>query len=202
MREITDMHIKGITGLRYMYFLDRFDGKNDARNNQICKMDDGVTTPRIIQKCRSCDRYTNELYITAIEELKALYIDIAVCIKQLEETKDRRNDITNHSDSSSEEALRRVANNENKRSALVVHLAELKQNCSNVDETLKHNLDRARAILHEHTVVYWSGLLQGASGEKLPATPKYTEENISGKAEYTEQYTRVMSMFESVDQEV
>ena len=74
------IHIKGVTGIRHIPFIDRWEGKRDAVNNQLCKTEDGVSTPRIVSKCRSCDSYTNALYIEAVEKLKILYTEIAICV--------------------------------------------------------------------------------------------------------------------------
>ena len=212
MKEIEKVKIKGVTGIRYIALLDRLDGKNDARNNQVCKTDQGITTPRIIQKCRSCDRYTNEMYIGAVNELRSLYTEIAVCIKELlimnenpEEDAEANTGPSQTTEEGKRRADARIAEakaKENRKKALMLRLAELKQNCHNIDETLKHNLDRAKSTLFEHVETYWSGVLQSESGISLPVMPSYSEENISGKAEYSEQYARIMEMFGDIDKEV
>ena len=69
MEEVKTIKIKGVTGIRYLSFFDRADGRRDASDNQICKAEGGLTTPRILQKCRCCDEYMNELYLKAKKEL-------------------------------------------------------------------------------------------------------------------------------------
>ena len=98
--------------------------------------------------------------------------------------------------------IAKVKANENRKKALLLHLTELKQTCHNIDETLKHNLDRAKSTLLEHVETYWSGVLQCESSISLPVIPAYSDENISGKAEYYEQYVRIMEMFGNIDKEV
>lgn len=205
MKEITNIKIKGVTGIRHISMFDRMDGKHDAKNNQICKVDEGLTTPRIIRKCRSCDQFTNQLYIMAVEELKTLYTDIAVSIKELSLMTDEQETApaVTGMNPATEEGMRQAAARaakakayENRKTGLMIHLAELEQNCRNIDETLKHNLDRAGSTLREHVESYWSGVLQGAAGEILPVSPALIEENLSGKAEYAEQYERVMELLE------
>lgn len=211
MKEVKKAKIKGVTGIRHIALFDRLDGKNDAGNNQLCETDRGITTPRILQKCRSCDRYTNEMYIDAVEELRSLYTEIAVCMQELAmmNGKFERNIGSEIGPGpKSEEGMRRAdagiaaaKAHENRRKALILRLAELRQNCRNIDETLKHNLDRAKSTLFEHVETYWSGVLQCGSGSNLPVMPAFSEEDVSGKAEYSEQYSHIMKMFVVLDKE-
>ena len=211
MKEIDKVKIKGITGVRYLSLFDKFDGRRDAGNNQICTIDEGVTTPRLIQKCRSCDQYTNKIYIDATEELKLLYTEIAVCVEELKCLAKKQGDAGEKAGKGktvkNEENQRMVAREQAEKDRavrrgeeLMVRLAKLKQDCHNIDEVLRHNLDRAQSTLMEHAQNYWSGVMQGASGKNLPACPSMTDESLSGKEIYLEHRARVMKLLEEISE--
>ena len=205
MNVIKKVKIKWVTGIRYLSIFDRMDGKRDYRRNQLCEVDDGVTTPRVVQKCRSCDQYSNEIYLEAVKELENLYTDIAVGVEELlyQAPEEQNNNVKDSG--LSEESLRQAASRRARASAkaqrrkdLVLHLAELRQRCLNVDETLRHNLDRAKSTLRAHVESYWSGVLQGAAGERLPVSPVMVEESLSGKPVYLEHQMKIAELLNGI----
>ena len=206
MKRIRRIRIKNVTGLRHISFLDRLDGKADCRNGQVCEVEDGLATPRIVQKCRSRDKYCNEIYIKAAEELKKLYSDIAVSIEELkylsgdinsEDAANSENKGRGEEEQRRQAALlaKRRANAERHR-VLTIHLAELRQDCYNIDEILRHNIDRAEAALRSHVECYWSGVLKGVSDMKFPVMPVLVEEALSGKTIYEDHFSRIMVLLE------
>ena len=208
MEEIKRIKIKGVTGIRYLGMLDRLDGRRDQKCNQVQKVEGGVTTPRLVQKCRCSDEYTNEIYLAAIRELDGIYTDIAVSIEELRrcnpETDAR--DIAPATDNATEEGKRQAAARRAKRKAkehrieeLSLHLAELRQKCHNIDEVLQHNMDRAKSVLHSHVENYWAGVLQEASAEAIPVFPVLPEESLSGKDVYIEHRGRIMKLLDDMD---
>ena len=205
MKVIKEVKIKWVTGIRYLSVFDRMDGKRDYRRNQLCEVDGGVTTPRVVQKCRSCDQYSNEIYLEAVKELESLYTDIAVSVEEFFYQAPEEPNNTDKGSGLSEEELRQAASRKARLSAktqrrkdLILHLAELQQRCRNIDETLSHNLDRAKSALRAHVESYWSGVLQGAVGERLPVSPIMVEESLSGKPVYLEHQMKITELLNGI----
>ena len=207
MRKNAKVKIKGVTGIRHMPFLDRMDGRRDGRTNQVRDVGDGVSTPRVVQKCRSCDRYTNGLYLSAAASLEALYKDIAVSAEELErmEACPDEGDAGRTVPVFREEALRQAAARKSMKEArerrireLQIRLAGLGQECRNIDESLHHSVDRARAVLRAHVEAYWSGVLRGAADGRLPVSPVMTDEELSGEPVYAGHRKRIEELLESV----
>lgn len=209
MKKIRWIRIKNVTGLRHINILDRWDGKMDFRNGQVCEVAEGLVTPRTVQKCRSRDKYLNEIYIKAAKELKRLYSDIAVSVEELKYiTVENESEaaLTSENKEFSEEGQRKQAAlkakhaaNAEKHQKLTIHLAELRQDCFNIDETLRYNIDRAESSLRAHVESYWAGVLKGALEEKYPVMPVLVEEALSGKTIYEDHFARIMHLLEEVN---
>ena len=208
MKRIRWIRIKNVTGLRHISILDRLDGKKDCQDGQVCEVEDGLATPRIVQKCRSRDKYCNEIYIKAASELKNLYSDIAVSteeLKCLDGEMNSENISPSENKEFGEEEQRRLAILNAKRTemterhrVLTIHLAELKQSCFNINEILRHNIDRAESSLRAHVECYWSGVLKSASEMKYPVMPVLVEEELSGKTIYEDHFSRILHLFETI----
>ncbi len=205
MKDIRKIRIKKVTGFRYLSMFDQMDGKRDYKGNQVCDVDGGLTTPRIVQKCRSCDQYTNELYLNAVAELESIYTEIAVGVEELRyfdpETVPEINRNTDFGEESKRQNAAHVASRRAKiqrRRELFIRLAELRQKCRIIDEVLRHNIDRAHSVLRVHVENYWSGVLKKATGEQLPVSPIMTDENLSGKPAYIEHQQNIENLLMEV----
>ena len=208
MDEIKNIKIKNVTGLRHMNMLDKLDGKTDVKRGQVRAFETGISTPRIVQMCRSCDQFSNELYLMAMKELKELYTEISICVEELkllgpdkgikESKAETEADATADKMRAEARAAARKQEKRERRKSLILRLAELRQNCENIDETLRHNLDRTSAVLRSHVEAYWAGVLWGAADSNYPVMPTLIEESISGKPVYEEHYMKVTQLLESV----
>lgn len=189
--------ISGVNGFFDRRFIEKMTGEKDVKGRQVCKCEDGYTTPYVDYKSKCYDSYINKIYLKTsmgladiVREANSLVIELKMIEKM-------------NSGSlfgNGEEALRQKAqtalNNaqkENRKREILIRIAAIKAESDMVDEALLHHIERARDILHSHISNYWSGVLS-KSDEKLEYYPFIAESNYLGRDIYIQNKDRLIEM--------
>lgn len=177
MATTQNLKIDGITGFGHFAPFERLRGRMDARQHQIRALDNGFTSPWIMKKAFCCDRYINRLYLIAAERMQQSHRNLYSVVQELRE-------INNYAFPEKHSSLpeqdlrfttlraRRIENSRHRASELRMSLADIESAVDWTDATLRHDIERAEALLRTHVSSYWEGVLCASAGESdLPVSP-------------------------------
>ena len=193
--------IKGVTGFGHFPFNERIKGRLDAKQNQVCTMESGCTTPWVLRKSWHCDNYINRAYLSAEKKLEDAHRDAYTAAQQMLEL--HAEEFPEEHSSLGEQDLRLAANrkgritrNQNTISQLKLRLAEIEAKVEETDADLTHTIECAEATLHAHILPYWEGVLRSSAAGALPVVPAMRTKEPAGRDSYLKKRTYLLSIIQ------
>lgn len=192
--------IPGVNGWLNFGFMDKWTGKKDARENQICEYEQGHITPHIDDKARLFDSYVDTMYLKTslyfepvVTEANALVVEFNLISNQ----KDIKV-AEGGENAQRQEALNaaNAANREKRKSDILMRIAEIKSESDMIHESLQHHLERAEGIFHSCISRYWKGVL-AVSDEKLGHFPNIEHKEYEGRKIYLGNREKLVSMIDN-----
>ncbi|MBO5390001.1 MAG: hypothetical protein J6A59_18040, partial [Lachnospiraceae bacterium] len=179
--------IQGVNGIIYLPFFVKKSGEKDARENQVCEMENGHITPYISKVTKLYNSYINKVYGCTTSELEKLVKEISKLSAELDlMLKDNLYEIK----AVGEEAQRQIASMEaryahyeKRKPEIITRLAEIKSIIEMVDEMMQHHVERARDIFESHISMYWRGVLK-VSDVKLEHFPYIEDATYASRELY------------------
>ena len=179
---------------------EKWAGKKDAQENQLCEVEEGHITPEIDTKVNSYDSHINKIFLKTAKELDPMIQEANSMVVEL-------NLILSFKDvvlgGDSEEARRQAAfaaaksaKVSERKVEILTKLAEIKAESDMVDEMLLHYEERAEGILHSRISKYWRGVLS-ASSERLEHFPYVSHKESPGRESYQENRKKLVDMIEA-----
>ena len=170
-------------------FFEKHKGMKDAKEHQLCELEDGHITPGISAKLNSYDSQMDKIYLKTAHEVEPMIREANAELVELRLLWNYKEPVMG---GDSEEARRQAAFARAKaasaveRSAEILkRLAEIKAELDMVDEMLIHYTERAEGVLHASISKYWSGVL-AASDENLEHFPTLDHKESPGRKMYFE----------------
>jgi hypothetical protein len=169
--------------------LNRRAGERDYKNSQLCVQNDKYQTPWLQEKVRCLAEYDNKVYCRVDEALEPLAHTIAGECKELELLEPGA--VPRGLDPENQERFRadfssRDAKVKQRKSDILINLAQLKMEMESIDAALQHHLQRAENVVLKHASAYWSGVLKAAASTDMPSQPDMEIPDIPGKGVYEE----------------
>jgi len=189
--------IPGITGFGHWAFVEGRDGKKDGTGNQLCQTEGIYTTPYIENKRNLLNSYKNGVYLDTNAAFDSVYKEISSTCTELKMLVTEYTAVICDNDEEtrrqSEARSARVSRDTQRKEAILIRLAELKEAIETVDEALMHHLERAEDIFQSHVSAYWKGILKSIS-ENLPPHPEFELKEIRGKEVYENHFTKIRGL--------
>lgn len=194
-RIVTNLSRKGkIPGARRPLFIDRMRGRRDFNTSQVCKTEEGLTTPWITGTIRNLSVYEHYIYNEVDKELSPVSDRIAAMCQELENLQLR----PGKSGGDEENRKRQAARNaiaaekaETRKQEIFICLAEMRSELEVIDAALKHHIQRAENETRKHVSAYWSGVLRSAASPDMPCEPYAAIPEPEGKTAYMMHYNRM-----------
>lgn len=180
-------------------FFEKYKGKKDAQENQLCEFEDGHITPVISEKVNSYDSQINKIYLKTAQELEPMIREANAELVELRLLWNYKEPVMG---GDSEEARRqaalamaKAANSAERSAEILKRLAEIKAESDMVDEMLLHYTERAEGMLHASISKYWRGVL-AASDENLEHFPTIIHKESPGRKAYFENRQTLLEMID------
>lgn len=188
--------IPGVNGFLNFKFLEKREGQKDAQEHQICEIDDGHITPHITDKTRLYDSYIEKMYLKTalymhemVKEANTLIVEFFLIDKNMVNVNDNVENMQRHA------AMQ--AKKEDRKSEILIRIAEIKAASNMIDECLCHHIERAEAIFHSRISGYWKGILSVLGDEKLNYFPMLEKREFDARKMYQENREKLVTMIEN-----
>lgn len=180
---------------------EKWTGMKDAKENQICELNEGHITPEINTKIHCYDSHINKIFLKTAKELEPMVEEANALVIELNSLLDYKETIMG---GNSEEARRQAAKAAAKgasvserKTAILKRLAEIKTESDMVDEMLLHYEERAQGILNKRISKYWKGVLSVMKTEDLAHFPIASHEESIARKKYNENRQKLISMIDN-----
>ncbi len=187
-----------IPGVKSLF--EKYAGKRDAQENQVCECMEGHITPVIDMKINSYDSHINKIFLKTSQELDPMIQEANAMVVELNLLLSHKMPVFG---GGGEEAQRQAAaavaasiEHEKRKTSILKRLAEIRAESDMVDEMLLHYEERAEGILHSRILKYWRGVLS-ISTEKLEHFPCICHRESAGREAYFENRKKLVEMIDS-----
>lgn len=188
--------IPGVNGFLNFKFLEKREGQKDAQEHQVCKNADGYMTPYIAVKTRLYDSYIEKMYLKTelymeemIKEAHTLIVEFSLINKNMVNINDNVENMKRHA------AMQ--AKKEEKKSKILIRIAEIKAAIHMIDECLCHHIECAEGILHSRICEYWKGILSVLGDENLNYFPVLEKREYEARKMYLKNREKLVTMIEN-----
>lgn len=190
--------IKGVNSS--FAFVEKWIGKKDAQENQLCEVEESHITPEIDTKVNCYDSHINKIFLRTVKELEPMVQEANSMVVELNLLFSSKDVIlSNDSEESRRQAAFVAAKNakaSERKVKILTRLAEIKAESDMVDEMLLHYEERSEGILHSRISKYWRGVLS-ASSERLEHFPYISHKESLGREAYQENRKKLVNMIEA-----
>lgn len=181
------------------HFLEKQRGKKDVRENQLCQVNDGYTTPIVVSKIDSYNNKINQIYLKTIKEIQPIIEEASSMVVELNIMLSKNFSAPKGKDEEAQRQAARLAFSfnkcQNRKEEILKRLAEIKAELDMVDEMLVHYIERGEALLHSRIEKYWRGVLS-VCDNSLNCTPSIQCTELVGKIAYIENRKKLMEIIE------
>ncbi len=192
---------KEVTGLTFPFrlsFLEKKTGEKDGKENQVCSIEAGKTTPWVNARYKSYEKYVSTVYLSAADLQEKKLTEASRLIKEL----DLLNDFKEVDKTGNPEEVSRAVRleeqqkklNKKRSEEIILRLSELRSQVRNIDEKLNHNIEAAGDLLEVHVSNYWRGILKVISERASVPAPAYMATSYSGREKYAHNRDTALGM--------
>ncbi|MDE6026285.1 MAG: hypothetical protein K2G45_12645 [Lachnospiraceae bacterium] len=182
-------------------FFEKYSGKKDVQENQVCKYMEGHTTPEIDSKVNSYSSHINKIFLNTVKELEPMVQEANSMVIELNLLLAYK--LSEPTEEIGEEAQRQAAiaivNKEKmdrRKREILTRLAEIRAESDMVDEMLLHYIERAEGILYARVSKYWCGVLSASDGN-LEHFPVILYGKSAARESYTNNKKKLVEMIDS-----
>lgn len=193
--------MKGINGMLDFGFRFEKAGKKDANLNQLCAVEKGHTTPRIMEMAHVYSSFIDDVYLKAAIYLESLLKvgNTLITEYNIIECKVTTATPTNNEIAKRIELMKASEFNakEKRKKEILIQLSEIRSISETIDEGLILKVERSENILQSKISKYWKGILS-ASQEKLDYKPFILFSESEGYKAYIENRTTLLHRIDEI----